>query len=269
MKSPSRLLAGYFAFSSASLSAQVAITPGQAINFDSFEDGTSTDLEASTTVTVSQTQPLGSFTKFDSSLGTLTEVRLTAEIRTEVFVQIGSDEVIDESSPFSLFLDDSDSFMETDLVYNAGNGPTGRSVGGEAGGFGSVGDTDLDPSDFSAEGFFFFDSASDEYGGFASGGSVLTSGSIFATDADFLESDFVGTGTVSGLQLISFAEVDPVNLIIDNLASAFIEVSTTTDAGEATLEYGYTPVPEPRPLVAVVGILALAIGVLRRRRISF
>lgn len=260
------LFAGCFALSSLSLTAQVAVAPGQGINFPLFGDGTFTNLESGTPVVVSQTWDLDGFNKFDPSLGTLTEVRMTAEIRTEILVQVETSEIIDESSLFSLLLDDSDSFFQTDLAYNAGNGPTGRSVGGEVGGFGAVGDVDLDPVDYSAEGFYFIDSSSAEYGGFANGGSTLTSGSIFATDTDFLESDFVGTGTVTGLELITYAEVDPVNLITDNIGSAFIAVNSTVYTGTATLEYVYTPVPEPRSYVFGAGILAFLICLVSRRK---
>ena len=97
------LFAGCFAFSSPLLTAQVAVAPGQGINFSSFGDGTFTDLEFGSPVILSQVQPLDSFTKFDPSLGTLQEVRLTAEIRTDISVLVESSAIIDEFSLFSLF----------------------------------------------------------------------------------------------------------------------------------------------------------------------
>jgi hypothetical protein len=52
--------------------------------------------------------------------------------------------------------------------------------------------------------------------------------------------------------------------VLENINSAFVDVSIALDAGNATLQYVYTPVPEPKTFALILGLIILVF--LRFRR---
>jgi hypothetical protein len=253
---------GSFCFVTVSLSG--ALTPLQTAPFAFAEDGTFTDLDGSP-LPLNASQPLSGFTKFDSNLGTLTEILLTAEVRATINVSIEASDIADPESFFKVYFEDN-SFFQTSIIYSPTGESFGLSVTFDLDGFGSVGeDALLDPADWNGpDDFFFFDSTSNEYGGFANGDTTPTSGSLLASS--LVLSDFVddgGIGSVSGLQIAHIADIDTTPML-ENINSAFVDVSIALDAGNATLQYVYTPVPEPKTFALILGLIILVF--LRFRR---
>ncbi len=127
-----------------------------------------------------------------------------------------------------------------------------------------MGAFDEDPQDFIFDDLFFFDDqVTDTYGAFETEG-LLPMGTIFATDAEFVESDFVGAGEVTALSITSFVELEGT-ATLDNHGEPGLEITISLAGGEATLQYKYEPIPEPSTYAAIFGALGLGLALLRRR----
>ena len=102
------------------------------------------------------------------------------------------------------------------------------------------------------------------YGGFSEGGTTVTSGSLDFSNPNFVASDFVGSGNVMGLRVQNnfLLSNEPSMVQLNNLQGAFIEPQLGFQAGNATLQYVFTPVPEP----AASFLVLLGFGVALRRK---
>ncbi len=242
----------------------------QTLGFNQLSQGTYT--EVGNTVPIADFASLNGFAKFDPALGTLNEVRFTIEVWAYAEVEIESFDIVDPSAAFSLEWDPEGMvLLQTSIIYSPTGGSAGYSITFDTGGFGSViGDLDQDPSDWGADEGEFFYSAVDwtEYGGFApEGGNTATSGSLLTSDPIFVVSDFVGDGTVSGLGLVTSGEFDTSNILLENLSEAYISAFVGLDPGTVTLEYIYTPVPEPAAAAFLAGAAAIVLLITRSRRL--
>jgi len=85
--------------------AGLSLTPLQTVVFSQVDDGTFTDFPGPF-IGLTAGEPLTGFTKFDPSLGTLKEIRVSAEIAASVDVTLFVDEVTDASQPFTAFFEE-------------------------------------------------------------------------------------------------------------------------------------------------------------------
>jgi hypothetical protein len=249
---------------------EAAITPVQSFSFDFISGGNSFDPSEPEEPFTSflESIPISGFNKFDPSLGTLREIRLTVQVSVSFDASIEAEEVDDTSLPFDLALD-----LETGIDAGVFYLPSGNNIllFPATEGYGSVnlGGAGYDPNDFIFDDqFYFFDGASDQFGPFNDVGEV-TMGSLFASDPDVSLSDFVGIGPVQGLEVGVLVPLDNV-WTVANIPYPFGSITVNLEAGEVTLTYvyepGITPIPEPGHLAALLGLSAAAGLGLRRRR---
>jgi len=252
--------------SGVAVSLNGAVTAVQTAAFGALSASTQIDLEVGSE-SISDYALLTSFDKFDPALGTLNEVLLTMEVRVQITAFLETETILDEDFPFSAYWDDSSSFFQADIVYSPTGDTSGYSLLGEFGGFSGVGSEEELPEDWGSPGdFFFTDSNSDEFGGFAFGGTTVTSGSYLVTDPNYNPVDFVGTGTVTGLEIGPFAFIDTALAVVDNVSNVILGVEIEMDPGTVTLQYSYTPVPEPSHATLAAGLLLGLWLIVRRRR---
>ena len=219
-----------------------AETPVQTLSFASASDGGFHNLLGSP-IFVGANQELNGFTRFDPSLGTLTEVRFTVQVNARVSVTVSAQQVTDEQSPFTVVLDSGPTDVrQASLIYNPTGANFGRSVTFDNAQVNPVGGSSLTPGDWGApENFAYQENQEEFFGGFANGGDTLSTGSLLTSDPDVNLADFVGSGAVPGLQFALLCQFENVGTA-ENVPEAFVEVSVEFAAGEATLQYIYTPV---------------------------
>jgi len=183
-------------------------------------------------------------------------------------IRVETDDLVDSSQLFSLSLGEAAlTVLQASLGYNPTGSPFNYALAFDNGGFSSVGGEDLNPSDYTSSfGLFYDDSTSGEFGGFAFGNSDVTSGVLDATSSFFVADDFIGTGFVNGLNIGPFIQLEMTDLRLENINSAFAEVSVGLDAGTATLQYEFTPVPEPSVYALVFGFAGVVCVFARRRK---
>ncbi len=215
-------------------------TPVQTMSFERAGDGTFTDFFSD--VFLDASQPLDEFDKFDPALGTLTEILFTIEVSASIELMVCADELSDEGELFSVrFEEGPGSSVQGSIIYAPSGENFGLSVTSDFGGINSVGDEDLDPVDYTVNGFFYFEESDrEEFGGFAFGGNTVSAGSLLANHPDVNLSDFVGTGTVSGLSFNVIANLSNAGTL-NNVPFAGIEASVGFEPGDATIQYVYTP----------------------------
>ena len=241
MKSSCSSLALLLAFSNFhTLSAQV--TPRQTISFDSDGDGTFTDFPGPG-VNLGAGQPLDTFTKFDPSLGTLTEVLFTVQVSGSVEAILSAEELLSPEDPFSIALDSGpEDYIQASIIYGPTGDTSGYSLTFDLADIPFLGVEGIDPSEYGApEGFYFEEFGDSFFGGYSDGGETLSEGNLLVSNPAFNPVDFIGTGNVTGLSFDAFAAFGSFGNI-DNLAGAFLEASIYFDAGNATIQYVYTPV---------------------------
>lgn len=245
-----------------------AFTAPQIISFTGDSDGTYTDLFPGSNINQSFVIPLSGFSKFDPSLGILNAVEVSIDVEATVSVAVDSQSIIDDQSLFSLLLDDTDSLIQVSATYSPGGGTTALALTFDVGGFGIVGNSDVDPADYSFPDFDYFEFTMDSFGGFSFGGSTPSEGTLLTSDTDYIASDFEGIGLVDTLDILYFAEViaGQFSFEFNNLDQAFIEVNIELSGGDASLVYDYTPVPEPSSFPFLLGGVVSMWAVLRRRR---
>ncbi len=245
-------------------SAMAELTPIQTANFTGGEVTESGD-QSETQVRASYTTPITGLQKFDPSLGTLTAVLLSIQVDATASVTLFSNDITDDQELFTLQHVDqpSKTFVQTQIAYV--NGTTTRFVAITSGNLGTTGGTGLDSDDYSNPDFEYTDSSSINYGGFANGGSTPRTGQINSTDSFYNAADFVGVGEVTSLSVTAFTSIDldETSFTLDNLSSAFITAFARVESGDVSLQYEYTPIPEPTSL-AMTGTLAALL--LHRRR---
>ncbi|MGB6222765.1 choice-of-anchor E domain-containing protein [Haloferula sp.] len=196
---------------------------------------------------------LSGFNKFDPALGTLTEVRVSLNIQASwnLGLQINDpdSQIIDPGNPFSIDFS-LQSAIEAGVFYT----PTGsnRLVSVAT-------DTTFDSIGLNFTGDTGNTSAStgDSFG------NPTAQGSIFPGVDEFNSADFVGVGTVQELTFGLLVPLDDI-WITDNLNSAEAELSYQLEESDVTLEFIYTPVPEPSFLL--LSLAGTVIGLTRRRR---
>lgn len=249
-----------------------AVTPVQTSAFAGDDDGVYTDLGDGNFISASAESAISGFTKFDASLGTLTDVLLTVEVDATISMVIEADVLDPIDAPvFSFYLDPiSGGLIQAGMLYSPTGGIVSFVVTSDNTSLSSLGTEFEDPAPYifdfgGGPAFFYSDSYSESFGGFSSGGTTAATGSLSALDPDFLASDFIGTGAVTGLSMSNILNYDndPSELSLLNVPYGFVQPEVSFSAGNATLQYVYTPIPEPS-----VGMLVL-LGALvsgRRRR---
>lgn len=206
------------------------------------------------------------FLKFDSTLGTLTEIRFTAQINASSSVQLVVSRVEDSSQPFTAVFDPAtpNTFVDVGLIYYPGGGSTGSTTLLESSTLSQIGITDGLPDDYSSDpgsnDISYSDQMSSNFGGFSAGGGMsLTTGSIFTTDSGFLASDFVGSGNVNGLLFLGLLQIDFLTGTLENVTTSTITPEISYRPGNLTLQYVFDPIPEPSftILLGLCGLLGL------------
>jgi len=223
----------------------------------------------------------GAFTKFDPSLGTLTNIFLSLEVNATLSLSVGADG-LDENSldddPFSIqfqpaltsggppdFTPPRD-LVRVAIVYLSSGPNIGLVVTSDEATIPNLGVTNGLAADFDFD-FDVLDENTVTFGGFSNGDTTLTTGSIDPLAAGFDASDFVGVGTVTnGLTINSLVSlgVGPGSATSDNLDFPFLFADLSLEAGNVTLQYEFTPIPEPSSAALV---LLAALGLVARRRV--
>ena len=203
-----------------------------------------TQLDTNNSSAIFEETEVTGIAKFDASLGTLTGVSLTAKFDTEMIASLYVDVVTDES------LGHFASFNANLPQIFIGYDPTGSSS------------TFVFPERTFYPSLFAigapFESGSDEI--FESA-SVDETTDVFASSG-FVLSDFVGVGNVDTLSAIIAMPVGG-DFILDNVDEVFVSVEVDMFYIDLTVEYTYTPIPEPTSLLL---LMAAATGMTLRRR---
>ena len=226
------------------LSAQplhAEVTPVQTVQFAGDTEGTFTDLLLDD-FQLNIDEALTGFQKFDPALGTLTEIRITAEVRATFNLTVSADEVEDVDSPFTVrFEDQVSDVLQAGVSYSPTGENFARVLTFDTENPGSAGVEDEDPTDWGApEDFYFWDSTEREFGGFANEGDTPSEGSLSTSDPDINLNDFVGTGMVEGLSFFYIAILANTG-VMENVPAAYLEVEIGLDPGAVMLQYVYTP----------------------------
>lgn len=188
--------------------------------------------------------------QFDPSLGTLTAIRVTASFDYEVFVSFAASGIINTGVSHTASV--SNLFHEVGISISQSSSPGSLSPIGEFSEFfpefyGGVGN----PGDGEAY--------SENFGG---SGTVSDTIDVFS----LVEvADFIGTGNVQALVVAIFTPVE-ATFELNNVDNATINFNSSVENGSISIEYEYTPVPEPS--IAYLGGLALVFGLGFRRRVS-
>lgn len=237
--------------------ASFGATSSQTVLFPDTGGGTfyDSDSPGSPGTGFTDTVPLTGFNQFDPALGTLNEVRIRLGIDAswDLFAEVDPDfNIIDPGSTFAIDFA-TDSFIEAGIFYQ----PTGANILISA-----AVDAYFDPFQL-----FFIgdidnpsDGDGDSFGELNLSGSETT-GSLFPGINNFNSADFVGTGTVQGLELGFFVPLDDF-WFTENLNSATVELTYSLAATEVTIDYLYDPIPEPSSFL----LLAAGLGLITRRR---
>jgi hypothetical protein len=244
----------FFGISGASASI---FTATQTTTFNSNGDFSSTSLDGLQLNVFFSEQILG-LNKFDPSLGTLLQVFLTVQIDGQTDYSLTVFNSFDE--PFSAeYSEGANDFAQAGITYRPGNSAFGFAVTVDSAYLPSaLGGTDLGIDSLNE---IFVDG--DVFGAFALEG-LASEGTIASGDAEFFEPDFVGIGEIDTLFIEGF--VDLVDgLFVENVDGGEIEAGINLNSGDVTLQYFYEPVPEPASYAMILGGLALALSLVRRR----
>ena len=222
-----------------------AETPVQTQAFTSSADGNFSDL-LSGPIFVGTGHALDGYTRFNPALGTLTAIRFSVQVNARVSVTVSAQEVNDDQSPFTVLLEPGPTDVrQASLIYQPTGANFGRSVTFDNAQVNPAGGSNLNPGDWGAPGTFSYQDIQEEsFGGYANGGSTPTTGELLASDPDVNLADFIGSGTVPGLRFDLLVQLENVG-VLDNVPAGFVEVSVEFAAGEATLQYVYTPATSP------------------------
>ncbi len=184
--------------------------------------------------------------KFNPALGTLNSVTLYAEFEGYMEGTVLADDVIDDALSHSVDFDaDTVPFF---IGYEPGGGGSTWSLVNET--YSAVGSCFGDPFDGPC-----YDTFGD--------GDVTTGSDVVSSLGGYLESDFVGVGDVAFLSAIVALPSDGL-FVLDNVASGWAEILVDMNFIDLTVEYDYTPIPEPSSgLLVMAGLLGVA--VVRRR----
>lgn len=224
------------------------VTPMQTVSFAATQESTSADV-GSGMVSLSANQPLIGFTKFNPSLGTLTEIRFYVQVDARYELTVTAAGVADEGSPFSVVRPASPGdLVQAGVVYSPTAANFGLAVTFDNATAASVGGENLSPQDHGAPGNFLYqDSRIEEFGGFAQGGGTPTEGSLLASNPDINLADFVGSGAVPGLNF-SLVSIITNGETPVNVPQATLGHLIAFAAGSATLQYVYTPAVTSTPV---------------------
>ena len=236
-------------------SAYGDLTPLQTLEFDGQGGGTSFD---SSSVDPSDSwllsaSPVTGFTKFDPALGTLNAVLITVQVSADWTLSVDAQDVIDVNEAHSV-----DFSLATTLDAGVYYQPTNAAVLVSV-----ASDQSFGPaiSAYSEEPGPLSDSTSDVFGNYALY-VTLTTGSILPSNSDFYAPDFVGLGSVAGLDVGIFYPFSGESWVLVNTSGATAYLQGNLQGGEVTLQYDYTPIPEPTSLA----LLAVAGALILRRR---
>lgn len=214
---------------------------------------------------------LDGFTKFDPSLGTLTNIFLSVEVDVSLRLELIATELDPpDAGTFTVrFESVAPNFVRTGIIYNSSDPGRFLNVTSDEAIIPTIGVIDALTEDFDFDPDFgdgFFEETTINFGGFANGGTTLATGSIDPFDLNVDISDFVGTGLVTGLRLRTLARINAgVGFTVENINNPFLGVESRFQAGNATLQFVFTPIPEPSS-AALVLLAALGLAARRRRR---
>jgi hypothetical protein len=252
-----------------------SLTPLQTTTYESVEDGISTDFASPSSF--GSGIPLTGFKKFDSSLGTLERILFTLESEIsgtgtlEVYYESPAatpegDENFDTFGSISV-----EQTVQTDIVYRD-SPSTGIGTAVDLFDLSFFEDVFFDESSYSTPDstlifeYFGFEQPFNE-GPSTSAGALDVSDITDISDFSGLPSDDIPNDALS-VGFFVFIDDFSLDAPTDNgeldPSSVFIDLTVLMEAGTATLQYEYTPVPEPASTAALLGLVAL-MGISCRR----
>ena len=185
--------------------------------------------------------------KFDPSLGTLNTVTLFAEFVSDVETSVSADAVDTDSDPHYVEFDGD--FLQAFIGYSpGGGGSTFTLVSSNYVPFASCGDGEFSGGCFDS----VFDS------------NHANSSDVVSNLASYDSNDFIGVGPVTTLRAI-IAIPEDGTFFLDNVDTASAEIAAYMSNISLTVEYDYTPIPEPTS--ALLALLAGCAMLTSRRRI--
>lgn len=248
-----------------------SLTPVQTASYGTVEDGIFTDFGSSSFIGFNV--PLTGFKKFDASLGTLERILFTLESEisatgTLEYVFESTATTPEEDENFGNFASITvDQPVQTDITYSDSPSTGVLAVSDQFSLIFSEDDVSVDESGYSTPDstliFEYFGSEQTvNEGPSTSSGALETFGiSDFSgsplDDVDALSVGFfVPIDEFSVSSQSDFGDLDPSEI--------FIDLTVVMQAGTGTLQYEYTPVPEPASAGTLLGLIAL-LGIFSRR----
>jgi hypothetical protein len=193
-----------------------------------------------------ESEVIAGLPKFDPSLGTLRQVRLSVTGSATLEMSLFSGSIEDDTQAFTAFFE---SDFEGDFPDSADVGviysPTGRDT---AFGIGldfidapTLGVIDEDPDFWTFDDFYFDDYSQDEFflhDGVENPPLVIM---IDLDDPDVNPDDFIGEGEVTALTFEGYCDLDTTQAVIENLSDASLDVILGYQSGEVSIRYLYEP----------------------------